>query len=50
MEVNILSAPYSTHSYSQGQWCVKLATTVLVRAGAGWSVQVMAPPTANVAP
>lgn len=49
-EVNILSAPYSTHSFSQGQRAIKLAVVAPVRSGTGWSTIVTGPPSANVAP
>ena len=48
--VNLNSAPYSTHSFSQGQRQLSLKTSVPAKAGGGWSIQVTAPPNANVAP
>ena len=44
------SAPYSTHSYSQGQRQLQLKTGNPVKVGGIWSVQVTAPNSANVAP
>lgn len=44
------SAPYSTHSYSQGQRQARLKTSVPVKVGGGWSVQCTAVPSANVLP
>jgi hypothetical protein len=48
--VNLNSAPFSTHSFSQGQRQLSLKTSAPARAGAGWSIKVTAPPNANVAP
>ena len=48
--VTMNSAPYSTHSFSQGQRQLSLKTSVPVLVGAGWSCQATAPPNANVAP
>lgn len=50
VECNMQSAPWSTHSYSQGQRLIKLVTTTPVRVGNSWSVKCTAPPSANVAP
>ncbi|KAG0620948.1 hypothetical protein M758_4G257000 [Ceratodon purpureus] len=44
------SAPYSTHSYSQGQRSLLLKTTAPVKVGAGYSMQVTAAPNNNIAP
>jgi len=44
------SAPFATHSYSQGQRSLNLKATVPVKAGGGWSMQVTAAPNNNIAP
>ncbi|KAG0632414.1 hypothetical protein M758_1G326600 [Ceratodon purpureus] len=44
------SAPFTTHSYSQGQRSLQLKTTVLVKVGGGCSMQVTACPGNNIAP
>lgn len=48
--VNMNSAPFSTHSYSQGQRQLTLQSSVPAKAGRGWAIKVTAPPNANVAP
>ncbi|XP_024365322.1 aldehyde oxidase GLOX [Physcomitrium patens] len=50
-EVNMLSAPFATHSYSMGQRMLKLKVTEAVLDDGGiYSITVTAPPNANVAP
>jgi hypothetical protein len=44
------SAPFTTHSYSQGQRSLVLKSTAPVQAGGLWSVQVTAAPSNNIAP
>jgi hypothetical protein len=44
------SAPYSTHSFSQGQRQLQLKTGNPVKVGKYWSVQCTAPNSANVLP
>jgi len=44
------SAPFTTHSFSQGQRSLQLKTTAPVKVGAGWSMQVTAAPNNNIAP
>ncbi|KAK7382615.1 hypothetical protein VNO80_01552 [Phaseolus coccineus] len=51
VEVNLASAPFSTHSFSQGQRLVKLAVSSAVPDGEGkYRVGVTAPPSGKVAP
>ncbi|KAF3777810.1 WSC domain-containing protein [Nymphaea thermarum] len=54
VEVNLASAPFATHSFSQGQRLVKLAVSPAVpMAGGGrlrYTISCTAPPSANVAP
>lgn len=50
LECNMLSAPWSTHSYAQGQRAIKLVTTAPVEVGNAWTVKCTAPTSANVAP
>lgn len=44
------SAPFTTHSFSQGQRSLQLKTSAPVKVGAGWSIQVTACPNNNIAP
>lgn len=48
--VNMLNAPFVTHSYAQGQRMVKLTTAAPVRRGTNWSVQVTAVPGNTIVP
>lgn len=50
LEVYQNSAPFTTHSYSQGQRSLLLKSTTPVQAGGGWSTQVTAAPNNNIAP
>ncbi|XP_024395291.1 aldehyde oxidase GLOX [Physcomitrium patens] len=50
VEVNILSAPFTTHSYSQGQRAIKLAATVPGKSRGFWVTRVTGPPSSSVAP
>ncbi|KAI3443057.1 uncharacterized protein J3R85_000419 [Psidium guajava] len=51
VEVNLNSAPFATHSFSQGQRLVKLAVTSAVPAGEGrYRIGCTAPPNRAVAP
>ncbi|PWA91948.1 hypothetical protein CTI12_AA085270 [Artemisia annua] len=51
LEVNIASAPYATHSFSQGQRLVKLAVSSVEADQSGaFEVKCMAPPDRKVAP
>jgi len=51
VEVNLASAPFSTHSFSQGQRLVKLAVSSAVPDGDGrYRIGVTAPPSGTVAP
>ncbi|KAH7865174.1 hypothetical protein Vadar_003170 [Vaccinium darrowii] len=51
IEVNFASAPFTTHSFSQGQRLIKLAVTDPVPLGGGeYRIGCTAPPNANVAP
>jgi hypothetical protein len=50
LEMNMESAPFVTHSYSQGQRMLKLKVTAPVAAGNAFTVNVTAPPTAELAP
>ncbi|KAK9168303.1 hypothetical protein Syun_000443 [Stephania yunnanensis] len=51
VEVNLGSAPFSTHSFSQGQRLVKLGVEpAVVAPGGRWMIRCRAPPTAVVAP
>jgi len=51
VEVNLASAPFATHSFSQGQRLVKLAVSSAAPAGDGkYRIGVTAPPSGSVAP
>eukprot|EP01018_Ginkgo_biloba_P022438 Gb_27173 [translate_table: standard] len=51
LEMNLLSAPFSTHSFSQGQRLLKLKLAAPVRVSANsYSVVVTAPTNGNIAP
>ncbi|CAK9877898.1 unnamed protein product [Sphagnum jensenii] len=51
IEINMLSAPYATHSFSQGQRLLQLQTTVPVEDFFGaYTVTATAPPSAVIAP
>jgi hypothetical protein len=51
LEMNLLSAPFTTHSFSMGQRMLKLNLAAAVRVGANtYSVAVTAPPNGNIAP
>lgn len=51
LEINLLSSPYSTHSYSQGQRMLRLKLAAAVRVATNrYSVAVTAPPNGNIAP
>ncbi|XP_074341523.1 aldehyde oxidase GLOX [Apium graveolens] len=51
VEVNIASAPFATHSFSQGQRLVKLAVTSAIPDGEGlYRIGCTAPPDGKVAP
>ncbi|KAL2554545.1 glyoxal oxidase-related protein [Forsythia ovata] len=51
IEVNFASAPFSTHSFSQGQRLVKLTVTSAIPDGAGsYKITCTAPPDGRVAP
>ncbi|KAD4179470.1 hypothetical protein E3N88_28061 [Mikania micrantha] len=51
VEVNLASAPFATHSFSQGQRLVKLAVSSAVPAGLGsYRIACTAPPDGRVAP
>jgi len=51
IEVNLGSAPFATHSFSQGQRLVKLGVSSAVVDGDGrWRIQCTAPPSGMVAP
>ncbi|XP_057808442.1 aldehyde oxidase GLOX [Salvia miltiorrhiza] len=51
MEVNLASAPFATHSFSQGQRLVKLSVeTPAVGDGGRYRIKCRAPPNAKVAP
>ncbi|QCE04429.1 glutathione S-transferase [Vigna unguiculata] len=51
VEVNLASAPFATHSFSQGQRLVKLAVSSAAPDGNGkYRIGVTAPPSGNVAP
>ncbi|XP_050382556.1 aldehyde oxidase GLOX isoform X1 [Argentina anserina] len=51
VEVNLASAPFATHSFSQGQRLVKLAVTPSVPDGdGGYKISCTAPPNGMVAP
>lgn len=51
VEVNFASAPFATHSFSQGQRLVKLAvTTPLPVGGRSYTIQCTSPPDTKVAP
>jgi hypothetical protein len=50
VECTMNSAPYTTHSYSQGQRQARLKTSAPVRVRGGWSVQCTAVSSANVFP
>lgn len=51
MEVNLASAPFATHSFSQGQRLVKLSVeTPAVEGGGRYTIKCTAPPNAKVAP
>ncbi|KAG0563931.1 hypothetical protein KC19_8G070500 [Ceratodon purpureus] len=50
LEMNMKSSPFVTHSYAMGQRMLKLKATAPVAAGAGFTVDVTAPPTAELAP
>lgn len=49
--VNLLSAPFATHNFLQGQRAIKLTVAVPRQASGGaWAVRTTAPPSANVCP
>jgi hypothetical protein len=51
IDLNLLSAPYSTHSFSQGQRLLQLETAVPTDAGGGaYTVTTTAPPSSVIAP
>ncbi|CAK9226148.1 unnamed protein product [Sphagnum troendelagicum] len=51
IDLNLLSAPYSTHSFSQGQRLLQLATSAPAAVGGGsYTVTATAPPTSVIAP
>lgn len=51
VELNFASAPFATHSFSQGQRLVKLVVTSAVPDGSGrYRIGSIAPPNGNVAP
>lgn len=51
VEVNLASAPFATHSFSQGQRLVKLSVeTPAVVGGGRYSIKCTAPPNGKVAP
>ncbi|KAL7136385.1 hypothetical protein ABFS83_10G026400 [Erythranthe nasuta] len=52
VEVNLASAPFATHSFSQGQRLVKLLveTPAAVDGGGRYSIKCTAPPSGKVAP
>nr|XP_043635840.1 aldehyde oxidase GLOX [Erigeron canadensis] len=51
IEVNIASAPFATHSFSQGQRLVKLAVSSAIPDGSGsYTIACTAPPNGKVAP
>uniref|UniRef100_A0A5B7BK86 Aldehyde oxidase GLOX n=1 Tax=Davidia involucrata TaxID=16924 RepID=A0A5B7BK86_DAVIN len=51
VEVNLGSAPFATHSFSQGQRLVKLAVTSALPSGVGrYNIGCTAPPDGKVAP
>lgn len=53
IEVNMASAPFSTHSFSQGQRLIKLEVSSAIPAGLGastYTITATAPPSAIVAP
>ncbi|XP_075491906.1 aldehyde oxidase GLOX-like [Primulina tabacum] len=51
MEINFASAPFATHSFSQGQRLVKLSVETPIVEGAGmYRIKCIAPPNGRVAP
>lgn len=50
IELNLLSAPFVTHSYAQGQRLLQLEVSAPVANGGGYAVNSKAPPTAALAP
>ena len=50
VECSMLSAPFSTHSYAQGQRALKLKTSSPNKLGKAWAVKCTAPPSDKVAP
>lgn len=50
IELNMLSAPFVTHSYAQGQRLLQLEAGAPAAAAGGFAVASKAPPTAAVAP
>jgi hypothetical protein len=51
IDLNLLSAPYSTHSFAQGQRLLQLETTVPADVGGGsYTVDTTAPPSSVIAP
>lgn len=51
LEMNLLSAPFTTHSFAQGQRMLRLKLAAAVRVGTNtYSVAVTAPPNGNIAP
>lgn len=51
VEVNIASAPFATHSFSQGQRLVKLTVTPAISSNNGWyKIGCTAPPDGKIAP
>jgi len=50
IELNLLSAPFVTHSFAQGQRLLQLEAGAPVAAAGGFAVASKAPPTAAIAP
>ncbi|KAI8556748.1 hypothetical protein RHMOL_Rhmol05G0278900 [Rhododendron molle] len=50
VEVKFVSAPFTTHSFSQGQRLVNLAITGLELVGTTYTIGCTSPPSGNVAP
>ncbi|KAG0612274.1 hypothetical protein M758_6G014800 [Ceratodon purpureus] len=50
VQVMLMSAPYSTHSFAQGQRAIQVGANPPIKVGAGWQVQATGPVTDSVMP
>jgi len=50
IELNLLSAPFVTHSYAQGQRLLQLGVSAPTKVAGGYSITTTSPPSAVIAP